>query len=110
MERNNRFEYMSDAELKALRYRAIGWSTRIIDHIIQDFFDLPMGTKIYISDHYLSRRADDFLCERVMKRLDNEHHMKVKRCVDNGGVYLVREEPTLHELVEEEIKRREEND
>ena len=110
MVNNSELRYMTDEEVESLKYRATGASTRIVDRIVQDFFNLPMGTKIYISDHYLSRRADEFLCKRVMKRLDNEHHVKFKRCVGNGGVYLVREEPTLHELVEEEIKRREEND
>ena len=100
----------TDEELKSLRHRALGISTRIIDEAVKDFFNKPMGTKIYIFDHYGTRQADDFLRRKVLIRLDYEHSTKAKMGQDEHGLYIVREEPTYHELVEEEIKRRKEND
>lgn len=104
-------KHFTDEELKSLRYsRSTGMTTRIIDRIVQEFFTQPMGTKIYIFDHYGTRQADDFLRRKVLIRLDYEHHMKAKMGADEHGLYIVREEPTYHELIEEEIKRRKEND
>ena len=101
--------HFSDEELKKLRYRACGVTTRIADRIIQEFFSKPMGTRVYIFDHYGTKQADDFLRKLVRRRLDYEHHMKCRSGSDEHGLYITRGEPTYHELVEEEIKRRQEN-
>ena len=73
--------------------RATGRSTRIVDRIIQDFFEKPIGTIIPIYDHYYSntsksdwchtdrrskrwgimRQADYNILKRVEGRLRYEH-------------------------------------
>ena len=106
MVNNSELRYMTDEEVESLKYRATGASTRIVDRIVQDFFNLPMGTKIYVTDHYGSKRADDYLAYRVLKRLSAEHKIWCNRRFDDKGMYIVRERPTYHELIEEELKRR----
>ena len=101
-------KHLSDEKLKSLRYKATGITTRITDRIVQEFFNEPMGTRVYIFDHYGTRQADYFLLRQVKRRLDYEHHVKCLTGTDEHGLYIVRTEPTYHELVEEEIKNREE--
>lgn len=99
---------MPDDELYSLKDRATGLSTRIIDKLVQDFFNEPMGTKIYVHDHFSSRLSDLFLGDRMARRLNDEFHVKFKYNKNTAlGPYFVREEPTYHELVMEEIDRRE---
>lgn len=101
--------YKSDEELYDLQNRATGASTRIIDELIQEFFTQPMGTRILVRDHYPETRADRFLGDRMAKRLENEFHVKFRyNRNDARGINFIREEPTYHEMVMEEIRRREE--
>lgn len=103
-------EYKSDEELNYLRYRASGRTTRLIDEFVQDFFNRPMGTKIYIYDHYGTRQADQYLLGRAIKRLENEHHVEYKKGSDSNGFYIIRTEPTLQEMILDEIERRKGNE
>jgi len=108
-------EYKSDEELNYLRYRASGRTTRLIDEFVQDFFNKPMGTKIHIRDHYGFRQPDNdmaskFLIDKLRARIEYEHHLECKARKDNDGFYIIRETPTVNELVLEEIERRKGNE
>lgn len=113
---NNREEfreslkYKTDQELGGMLWRALGESTRILDQAVQEFFTQPMGTKIYIYDHYGTRQADQYLLSRVIKRLENEHHVEYKKGSDSNGFYILRTEPTLQEMILDEIERRKGNE
>lgn len=98
---------ISDAELNTFQYRINGTSTRILDNLVQEFFNKPMGEKIYVQDHYGTRQADKFLMDRLARRIEDEHHCKFKIGSDRG-FYIVRTEPTYHELILQEIERRKE--
>lgn len=102
------FSYKSDDVLYSLKDRATGTSTRIVDKLVQEFFNEPMGTKIFVHDHYPERRSDLFLGDRMARRLKDEFNVKFKYNKNTAeGPYFVREEPTYHELVMEEIEKRE---
>ena len=103
-------KYKSDEELRGMIWRASGESTRILDRIVQEFFTQPPGTKIYIHDHYGTRQADQYLLDRVLKRIENEHHVDFKKGLDSDGFYIIRTEPTVQEMILDEIKRRKENE
>ena len=100
-------EYKSDEELNYLRYRASGRTTRLIDEFVQDFFNRPMGTKIHIRDN---DRASALLIDKLRARIEYEHHIECKAGKDNDGFYIIRETPTINELVLEEIERRKGNE
>jgi len=56
--------------------RRMGNTTRLIDSIIQLLF--TTDTIILVRDHYQNgadRRANEFLFDRVLKRLASEHHI-----------------------------------
>lgn len=103
-------KYKSNEELRGMIWRALGDSTRILDRIVQEFFTQPIGTKIYIYDHYGTRQADQYLLGRVLKRIENEHHVDFKKGLDSDGFYIIRTEPTLQEMILDEIKRRKGNE
>lgn len=103
-------KYKSDEELCGMIWRALGDSTRILDRIVQEFFTQPIGTKIYIYDHYGTRQADQYLLGRVLKRIENEHPVDFKKGLDSDGFYIIRTEPTLQEMILDEIKRRKGNE
>ena len=103
-------EYKSDEELGGMLWRALGESTRILDRAVQEFFTQPIGTKIYIYDHYGTRQADQYLLGRAIKRLESEHHVEYKKGVDSNGFYILRTEPTLQEMILDEIERRKGNE
>lgn len=108
-------EWESDEELKYLMFRASGRTTRLIDEFVQDFFNRPMGTKIHIRDHYGFRQSDNdrattLLIDRLRARIEYEHHLECKAGKDNDGFYIIRETPTLNELILEEIERRKRNE
>ena len=113
---NNREEfreslkYKSDEELGGMLWRALGESTRILDRVVQEFFTQPIGTKIYIYDHFGSRQADRYLLSRAIKRLETEHHVEYKKGADSNGFYILRTEPTLQEMILDEIERRKGNE
>lgn len=113
---NNREEfreslkYKTDQELGGMLWRALGESTRILDRAVQEFFTQPIGTKIYIYDHYGTRQADRYLLGRAIKRLETEHHVEYKKGADSNGFYILRTEPTLQEMILEEIERRKGNE
>lgn len=97
----------TDEELRELLNRATGETTRLADSVIQEFFAQPMGTKIYAHDHYGTRRADQLLLKTVAKRLETEHHAKF-RLGNYHGCYIVRDTPTLREIILKEIEKRKE--
>lgn len=106
-------KHLSDTELNSLKFRASGLTTRLIDEFVQEFFNEPMGTKIHIRDHYgLTESANDrataLLISRLRARIEAEHHCKLRAGRDLEGYYIIREEPTYHELVLQEIERRKE--
>ena len=102
------FELWDDKRVFDEMFRATGKSTRLVDELIQEFFEKPMGTKIPVCDHYPERRADEFLLDRFMKRLESEHPSAT--CKIYRGEYITSERtsPTYHEKVREEYARRQE--
>ena len=100
------FSYKTDEELNEMLTRCTGNSTRQVDKIVQNFFTQPMGTAVTICDHYPSRQADEYLYRRVAERLEREHHVKWHRASSYNQVCIVRDEPTMQELIKEEIKKR----
>ena len=104
------YEYLTDEELKelSLSYRASGRSTRIVDELVQEFFKAPLGTKIMVCDHYGTRQADEHVLRKLRKRIEAEHHAKYHITHDGGLLYIIRDEPTVQELVLEEIEKRKE--
>ena len=103
-------KHKSIEELRVMAWRSLGNSTRMLDRIVQKFFKQPIGTKIYIHDHYRAIEADQCLLNKVIKRLENEHHADFKKGLDSDGFYIIRTEPTLQETILDEIKRRKENE
>ena len=108
-------KYKSDEELNYLRFRALGKTTRLIDEFVQDFFNRPMGTKIHIRDHYGFTQSDNdrattLLINKLRARIEYEHHLECKAGKDNDGFYIIREAPTVNELVTQEIERRKGNE
>ena len=107
----NYLKHVSDAELNSLKFRASGMTTRLVDEFVQKFFNEPMGTKIYVNDHYgftqsANDRATVLLIDKLRGRIENEHHCKFRTGRDFNGYYIIRDEKTFHECIEEEIKRR----
>ena len=78
-------KHKSDEELCGMIWRASGESTRILDRIVQEFFTQPIGTKIYIHGHCRAIEADQCLLNKVIKRLENEHHVDFKKGLDRNG-------------------------
>ena len=100
----------TDEELQELLSRATGKTTRLVDNIVQEFFTQPIGNPVYVHDHYGTRQADQILLETVAKRLETEHHAKFHLGKNFHGYYVVRDNPTLHELILEELKNRKDNE
>ncbi len=96
----------TDEELEELLGRATGETTRLVDRVVQEFFTQPMGTKIYAHDHHGTRQADQLLLKTVAKRLEAEHHAKF-HLGGHHGCYIVRDTPTLRELILKEFEKRE---
>lgn len=99
-------EWKSDEELCDMFLRATGLSTKIVDELVQKFFNEPYGTPIPVCDHYHTRQADESLFNMLAKRLESEHHTKFHKTHTFGRVCIIRDEPTMHELVKEELNRR----
>ncbi len=99
----------TDEELQELLYRATGETTRLADRTIQEFFTQPMGTKIYAYDHYGTRQADQMLLKTVAKRLETEHHAKF-HLGNYHGCYIVRDTPTLREIILKELENRKDDE
>jgi hypothetical protein len=99
-------EWKSDEELHEMCERYTGISTREVDKLVQRFFTEPPGTPIPVCDHYYTRQADEFLFDRLAQRLATEHNTKFHKTNTLGRVCIVRDEPTIHELVKEELIRR----
>lgn len=104
---DNLLKSKTDEELRELLNRATGETTRLADSVIQEFFAQPMGTKIYAHDHYGTRQADQLLLKTVAKRLETEHHAKF-HLGNYHGCYIVRDTPTLREIILKEIEKRKE--
>ena len=100
------FELWNDRKLYEETSRATGKTTRIVDELIQEFFEKPMGTKIAIVDHYPERRADEFLLNMFMRRLESEHPAITYKIHKGELITIERTTKTYHEEVEEEYKRR----
>ena len=99
-------EWKSDDELHEMCGRATGISTREVDKLVQRFFTEPPGTPIPVCDHYYTRQADEFLFNRLTKRLGTEHHVKFHKTNTFGRVCIVRDEPTMHEMIKDELRKR----
>lgn len=52
--------------------RRVGNTTRLIDYYVQELFN-NFEQEIEIRDHFPHRRADEFLIERLVKRIRSEH-------------------------------------
>ena len=102
----NKFKNYGDEQLFEEIFRATGKTTRIVDKLIQEFFEKPMGTKIAIVGHYPERRADEFLLNVFMKRLESEHPSATCKIHRGELITIERTTKTYHEEVEEEYKRR----
>lgn len=100
------FELWDDKKLFDEMFRATGKSTKLVDELIQEFFEKPMGTRIPVCDHYPERQADEYLLNQFMKRLVSEHPSAT--CKIHGGEHITieRTSPTYHEMVKEEYERR----
>lgn len=98
---------MPDEELYNIVGRHTGQSTRIVDKLIQDFFNKKHGTKIRIIDHYPTKRADKHVARKMLRRLEAEHNVTARVFRDKDGkLYTVREFLTYHEIVAAEFERR----
>lgn len=98
-------------ELIELTSRATGKSTHILNEIINDFFEYPIGTPIEIYDHYeyegydkdkkimvCNTKARENMLNMVRKRLANEYpniEYSVKH--NSGTIYIYRKTPKLRE-------------
>lgn len=102
------FELWDDNKLFVEMFKATGRSTRLVDELIQEFFEKPIGTKIPVYDHYGDRKADEFLLEMVLKRLDFEHPSASYKVHKGEHITIERTSRTYHEEVKEEYKRRQE--
>ena len=111
MKMENEFELWDDKRVFDEMFRATGRSTRLIDELIQEFFEKPMGTKILVCDHYPERRADEFLLNRFMNRLESEHPGATCTIHLGENIIIERTSETYHEKVKEEyVKRIKEKD
>jgi len=100
-----RLKEMSSIELHNQSYRATGRTTRLCDELVQKFFEAPYGEWVPVIDHYGTRRADEELLDRFMKRMDWEFPAIEVECDKLGGVIKVRRKKrTYHELVNEALK------
>jgi len=100
-------ENMPDEALHNIVGRHTGKSTRIVDELIQDFFNKKPGTKIRIIDHYPTKRADEHVARRMLRRLEVEHNVTARVFRDKDGyLYTVREFLMLRDIVDAEIERR----
>ncbi len=102
------FELWDDKKLFDEMFRATGKSTKLVDELIQEFFEKPMGTRIPVCDHYPDRRADEYLLDRFMKRLESEHPSATCKIHRGEHITIERTSPTYHEMVKEEYARRQE--
>ena len=100
------FELWDDKKLFDEMFRATGKSTKLVDELIQEFFENPMGTRILVCDHYPERQADEYLLDRFMKRLESEHPSATCKIHRGEHITIERTSPTYHEMVKEEYERR----
>lgn len=109
------FELWDDKKLFDEMFRATGKSTKLVDELIQEFFEKPMGTRILVCDHYPERpvcdhyperQADEYLLDRFMKRLESEHPSATCKIHRGEHITIERTSPTYHEMVKEEYERR----
>jgi hypothetical protein len=105
----NFIEYIqsvSDEELAGMAFRVVGTTTRLCDELVQKFFKAPYGEWVPVIDHYPSRQADRMLLDKFLRRMGNEcPNIEVE--VDKRRVCVRRKNKTYHELVMEELNRRE---
>ena len=103
-------EQCDDKVLFSEMFRATGRTTRLVDELVQEFFEKPMGTKIMVYDHYGSMQANKFLLDRFMKRLETEHPSAGCRISGRDGecILIERTTETYHERVREEYRKRQE--
>ena len=104
----NNFEHYEDKRLFGEMFRATGRTTKLVDELVQEFFEKPMGTKIPVLDHFPDRRADEYLLDRFMKRLESEHPGATCKIHREKHITIERTSPTYHEKVKEEYARRQE--
>ena len=106
MKMENNFEYFDDKQVFDEMFRATGRTTKLVDELIQEFFERPMGTNIPVCDHYPERVADEFLLDRFMKRLESEHPTATCKIHRGEHITIERTSPTYHEKVKEEYVKR----
>lgn len=102
------FELWDDKRVSEEMFRATGKSTRLVDKLIQEFFEQPAGTKIPVCDHYPEKQADEFLLDRFMKRLELEHPSITCKIYRGEHIMIERTTKTYHEQVREEYAKRQE--
>ena len=98
--------HLTDKELKEKLVRATGRTYRRLDELVQNFFNAPFGKWVEVIDHYGSKNADEFLFNKLMKRMKLEHpniKIGVKRF---DGIYVRRDSKTYNELIREEYNKR----
>ena len=107
----NNFELYDDNRILDKMFRATGRTTKLVDELVQEFFEQPMGTNIPVCDHYPDRKADEYLLDRFMKRLESEHPTATCKIHRGEHITIERTSPTYHERVKEECgKRMKENE
>lgn len=57
-------------------YRITGRTTRQVDAYIQQLFN-SMGEWVHIYDHYPNVRADRMLADKIYRRMEMEHRIKL---------------------------------
>lgn len=74
--------------------RATGRTTRIIDFIIQEYFNISPGQSIEFDDHHDSISARLYLVSKISDRLLYEHHKRFGKDynmkIDNKVIILQR--------------------
>lgn len=108
MMNKNEFEDYDDKRIINETFRLSGRTTRQVDELIQEFFEKPMGTKIPVIDHFPERKADEYLLERFMKRLESEHPGATCKIHRGEPLTIERTYKTYHDRIMEEYQRRKE--
>lgn len=68
-------------------YRITGRTTRQADAYIQQLFN-SMGEWVCICDHYPGIRASEMLANKIYRRMEMEHRIKLDVCKKEGKPYV----------------------
>ena len=83
-------------------FRATGRSTRLVDKYVQDLYD-KKGEWLLVQDHYPSRKACEFLCGRILKRMQSEHPMDTVGVRRDGVNIYIRLESSSRDEIERDL-------